>query len=171
VSPYVGVRVAANTTILGGREGAETDKFTFGSSVGFLTEGVLGVEADMSFVPSFFEGGVVTRSAGVSTLMANLMVATPLAVAQYGLRPYAVGGVGLIHAGGGADVLGPLFDSNLFGINIGGGALGPISDRTSLRFDVRYFRNIGTDDAVTATSTSGVKLSFWRATAGLSFRF
>ena len=31
---------------------------------------------------------------------------------------------------------------NLLGMNIGGGAVGMLSDRIGVRFDLRYFRNI-----------------------------
>ena len=172
VSPYFGVRFGASTTILGGFTGTEErNKVTFGASAGFMTAGVLGVEADVGFVPGFFRGALVNRSAGVTTLMGNVIVATPLSVSQYGLRPYLVGGVGLIHAGGGAELLGDVIDSNLFGMNIGGGALGPISPHSSLRFDLRYFRNLGGDSAATTVNQAGVELSFWRATVGLTFRF
>jgi opacity protein-like surface antigen len=172
VSPYIGARFAASTTILGGLEGtSDQNKVTFGSGAGFLTDGILGAEADLGFVPGFFESGLVTRSGGVTTLMGNVIVATPLAVAQYGLRPYVIGGIGLIHAGGGGELLGEIIDSNLFGMNVGAGAMGPITPRSSLRFDVRYFRNLGSDPEVTTVNQAGVELSFWRGTVGLMFRF
>jgi opacity protein-like surface antigen len=168
LSPYLGVRFATDTSFVVGFRGAEHSKFTFGSSVGLLTDRGLGIEADVAFVPSFFEGVAVTESR-VITLMGNVIVALPLAMAQYGLRPYAVGGIGLLHARGTGDVV-DFFDSNLLGINVGGGALGPISDRSSLRFDLRYFRNLSDDDAA-AVLANTTRLSFWRATIGLSFRF
>jgi hypothetical protein len=170
LSPYLGARFAAGTTIIGGREGAENNKFTFGSSIGLLTAGVLGLEADVGFVPRFFESEFV-RSGSVTTVMGNVIVALPVQVAQYGLRPYATGGVGLMHAGGAQELLGTFIDSNLFGMNVGGGALGPISPRSSLRFDLRYFRNIGGGTGAATADAAGLELSFWRGTVGLTFRF
>ena len=171
VSPYVGVRFAANTTFVVGRAGAEERKFVFGSSIGLLTSGVLGLEADVAFVPGFFQGAFVNRSGALTTLMGNVIVAAPLAMTQYGLRPYLVGGAGLLHAGGSAELTGPVIDSNLFGINIGGGAFGPVSPHTSLRFDVRYFSNVGSDHDATVATQGNLRLSFWRGSVGLTFRF
>lgn len=169
VSPYIGTRFAANTTFVVGREGTEESKFLFGSSIGLLTDGVLGVEADLAFVPGFFDGSSIVQSR-VTTLMGNVVLATPLGVNQYGLRPYLTGGLGLLRARGN-DTFGPVISSNLLGMNIGGGAIGPISERTSLRFDLRYIRNLGTDDETPLASNAGFQLKFWRGTVGLTFRF
>jgi hypothetical protein len=182
-SPYIGARFAGNTNLLVGREGTEANKFTFGSSIGILTDGVLGAEVDVAFVPGFFSPdrssevsspvqSSPTTSSLVTTLMGNVIVTTPLDLAQYGLRPYLVGGFGLMRARsdqgeGGLD----LINSNLFALDIGAGAIGPLSPRSSVRFDLRYFHNVS-DDAEAATATPGrVALSFWRATVGLTFRF
>jgi hypothetical protein len=170
VSPYVGSRFASDTTFRG--QGTDRNKWTFGSSVGLLTPGLLGVEADIGFVPGFFESGL--RSSGsVMTLMGNVIVATPLGIAQYGLRPYFIGGVGLLHARVASAQLATA-NSSLFGMNIGGGAIGPLTPRTSVRFDLRYFRNLSHDEEsenFRDLAGNPANLSFWRGTVGLSFRF
>lgn len=171
VSPYLGTRFAADTTFVLSREGTEQNTFTFGSSIGFLTDGVFGIEADLSFVPGFFTG-ISIESSLVTTLMGNVVVATPLGVSQYGLRPYLTGGVGLLRAQGrGEEILGRVIDSNLIGMNVGGGAIGPISPRSSLRFELRYFRNLGGDEDALTVNRANVELSFWRGTVGLALRF
>lgn len=175
VAPYFGVRFAAETTAILGFRGTQRDKATFGSSVGFLTDGVIGVEADVGFVPGFFDRTGVTgvTNSRVTTIMGNAIVAVPLSMSRYGLRPYATAGVGLLRSRGESEVEG-FFDiqSDVLAMNVGGGAVGPLTDRTSLRFDLRYFRNLGTDDDTPVVNAdSGAELSFWRATVGLSFRF
>jgi opacity protein-like surface antigen len=171
VSPYLGARFAGSTTFFLGREGTEDNKFTFGSSIGLLTDGVLGVEADIAFVPGFFEGSEsFVESSLVTTVMGNVLIAAPLGIAQYGLRPYVTGGAGLLRARGDAPP-GPVINSNLFGMNVGGGAIGPISPRSSLRFDLRYYRNLRGDVDATTVNREDVELSFWRGTVGLTFRF
>ncbi len=167
VSPYIGLRFASDTTFR--RQEADHNKMTFGSSVGLLTPGVLGVEADIGFVPGFFESGLIS-SGSVMTLMGNVIAATPLGVSQYGLRPYLVGGFGLLHARVASSSLGT-GNSSLFGLNVGGGAIGPLSPRTSVRFDVRYFRNLSHDENAVDLADNPANLGFWRGTVGLSFRF
>jgi hypothetical protein len=167
VSPYLGVRFASDTTF---RElGADRNKVTFGSSVGFLTDRVIGVEGDVSFVPGFFQRGL-TSSGLVMTMMGNVIVATPLGVAQYGLRPYFIGGFGLLHARIGSTQL-ATGNSSFFGMNVGGGAIGPLTRRTSVRFDVRYFKNLSHDEDAEDLAGNPAELGFWRGTVGLSFRF
>jgi hypothetical protein len=176
VAPYIGLRFAADTTSIVGSLGTQRDKATFGSSVGFLTDGIFGVEADLGFVPGFFDRPDVgfVRSSFVTTLMGNVIVAVPRTLSRYGLRPYASGGIGLIRSRAEGEVEGVvLIDSDVLGLNVGGGAIGPLTDVTSLRFDLRYFRNLSTDSQVQAVDavSGGPELDFWRGTVGLSFRF
>ena len=172
VSPYIGARIAGTTNFVLGRDGIEENKVTFGSAVGFLSAGVLGVEADVTLVPGFFDGPSVTSS-WVTAVMGNVIIATPLGIAQYGLRPYVTGGAGLLRARA-DDQLGPVITTNFFGMNVGGGALGPLTRRSSVRFDLRYFRNLTDAErtgALNQVLSGGTQLSFWRGTVGLSFRF
>jgi hypothetical protein len=170
VSPYIGLRFASDTTFRG--EDVDRNKATFGAAVGLLTAGVIGVEADVGFVPGFFQRGL-RGSGSVMTLMGNVIVATPLGIAQYGLRPYFVGGVGLLHARVASATL-ETDNSSLFGMNLGGGAIGPLTPRTSVRFDIRYFRNLSHDEEsqdFLDLAGNPANLGFWRGTVGLSFRF
>lgn len=169
VSPYLGSRFSSDTTFPG--QGTDRNKWTFGSSVGLLTPGIFGVEADVSFVPGFFESDL--RGGSVMTVMGNVILATPLGVTQYGLRPYFVGGVGLLHARVGSTQL-ATENSSLFGMNVGGGAIGPLTPRTSVRFDLRYFKNLSHDEEsenFQDLAGNPASLGFWRGTVGLSFRF
>jgi opacity protein-like surface antigen len=170
LSPYIGVRFASDTTFVIGSLETDRNKVTFGSSIGLLTDGVFGVEADVAFVPGFFDGANINGSGRVVTVMGNVILAVPLGVTQYGLRPYFVGGAGLLNADVGSIRL-EIDNSRLFGMNLGGGALGPLTNRTSLRVDVRYFKNLSHDEEATDLAGDPADLSFWRATVGLSFRF
>jgi Outer membrane protein beta-barrel domain len=171
LSPYVGWRFGADTTFVVGGLASERNKFTWGTSFGLLTDRGFGVEADFAWIPGAFEDdlGVITPRSRVISLMGNVILATPLGVASYGLRPYLVGGVGLLHAVGGTE-FSNVVDSDLFGVDIGGGAIGPLTPRTSARFDLRFFRNL-TNDESAAVIAGGAQLSFWRGTVGLTFRF
>jgi hypothetical protein len=150
-------------------------KVTLGGSVALLSDGILGIEADYSFIPGYFQGDmseISVVSSGVTTLTGNVIVAVPLSVTQYSLRPYVIGGVGLIRVR--SDVVdppGPLFgvSENLFGLNVGGGAIGGLTTRTSLRFELRHFINLGGEQNVVGFGRA--RLSFWRATVGVAFRY
>jgi hypothetical protein len=170
LSPFVGVRFAADSTFITGFQGAERNKFTWGSSFGLLTDRGFGFEGEFAWVPGFFENEGLTPRSRVITLMGNVLVSTPSTVARYGLRPYLVGGVGLLHARAGSERFDSV-SSDLFGIDVGGGAIGPLTPRTSLRFDLRYFRNISNDEEALVIGDEGAQLSFWRAMLGLTFRF
>jgi hypothetical protein len=63
-------------------------------------------------------------------------------------------------------------DSNLLGLNVGGGAIGPLSDRVSIRFELRHFSNL-TEPGEPAVTIDGepARLRFWRAAVGVSLRY
>ncbi len=171
VTPFAGGSFAPETTFLVFEEGAGR-KFTLGASVLLLSDGLFGVEADVGHTPGFFEGddplGLVLTSR-VTTLTGSLILAVPLAVTRESLRPYVVGGLGLLqvrskHAAG----LFPV-DENLLGVNFGAGAIGLVTARTGLRFDVRHIKAAsGADGPLARPGFS--RLSFWRATVGLVIR-
>jgi opacity protein-like surface antigen len=168
--PFIGTSFGAETSFLVFDEGAGR-KLTFGGSVALIGSGILGIEADVSHTPGFFQGndpiGLVLSSR-VTTLSGNVIVAAPLAVTRESLRPYVVAGLGLMQARtkNAADLF-PL-DRNLLGFTIGGGALGFVTERTGVRFDIRHMRAIS---GTTNPFVPGVaRLRFWRATAGVVVR-
>ena len=70
--------------------------------------------------------------------MGNLVVGCRT---RRGVRPYVVGGVGLIRTN--VDDIGSVFDVNTkndFGLDVGGGVMGFFSKNVGLRGDIRYFR-------------------------------
>jgi len=172
IIPFLGTSFGGDTNLLIFEEGAGR-KLTLGASVAFLTDGILGLEADVSHTPGFFEGddplGLVLTSR-VTTVNGNVIVAAPLALTRESLRPYLVGGLGLMqarskHAAG----LFPV-EQDLLGLSVGAGAIGFVTERTGLRFDVRHIKAIsGTDGPFARPGVS--RLSFWRATAGLTIRY
>lgn len=170
ITPFLGGSLAPETTLLTLEEGAGR-KMTLGGSVALVSDAVLGIEADVAHTPGFFEDrfGLVLTSR-VTTLTGNVVLAAPLAITQESLRPYFVGGLGLIQARS-KNVVG-LFPINrdLLGLSLGVGAVGFITPRAGLRFDVRRFKAIGADDG-SSTRPGVSRLSFWRASAGLTLRY
>lgn len=172
IIPFLGGSFAPETTLLTVEEGAGR-KLTLGAAAALLGDGLFGLEADFSHTPGFFEGsdplGLVLTSR-VTTLSGSVIVAVPLSITRESLRPYLVGGVGLIQARSrDAAEFFPV-DQNLLGVNMGAGALGLLTARTGLRFDVRHIKAAsGADGPLARPGVS--RLSFWRATAGLVFRY
>ena len=170
VTPFAGIKFAGDARIVDLDRGASNAKFTLGGMAGVLSDGVFGVEADLTYVPRFFErsaGTLVARS-HVIMVMGNVMVAVPRTITGYSLRPFMSGGAGLIHVSI-DDVIDVLpVDSNLFGVNVGGGAMGPLTNVVDVRLELRWFKSVTQGDQ--PTLLPGTALSFWRAAVGLTIR-
>jgi hypothetical protein len=172
ITPFIGTSLASETTFLTFEEGAGS-RMTLGASVALLGAGILGIEADVGHTPKFFEGddplGLILTSR-VTTVGGNVMLAAPLSFTRESLRPYLVGGLGLLQARvSNAASLFPV-DEDRLGLTVGGGAIGFVSERTGLRFDIRHLKAIsGPDGPLPREGVS--RLSFWRATAGLTIRY
>lgn len=168
--PFAAIKFAGDATIFDPDLGAGNAKFTLGGMAGVLTDGLFGVEADLAYVPRFFEqsaGTLVTRS-HVYTIMGNVIVAVPRTVTGYSLRPFVSGGAGLMHASINDIVSVTTTNTNMFGINVGGGAVGPISRLTDVRFELRWFKSVTSGGELPLRP--GPALAFWRVAVGLSIR-
>jgi hypothetical protein len=171
VTPFIGLKFAGDTNFVDLEQGASNTKVTLGAAAGIVGEGLFGVEGEFGYSPRFFErssGSLIARS-NVLTLMGNVIITAPRALTGYSLRPFVSGGGGLIHVGihDVADVLS--VDTNLFGINIGGGAVGVLTRRTSVRFDLRYFKSASSEEEA-SPGIGPTRISFWRASVGLAIR-
>jgi len=160
LTPYGGA-------VFGGDTPSST--LTTGISLTFMGD-VAGFELDLGYTPDFFnEVGEVAfvADSNVTTFMGSLVVG----VGNGPVRPYVQAGTGLVRS---RTDLGNLFDAvsvNEWGVTIGGGVTGMFSDHVGLRGDVRYIRSLedpGTDDG---RSIVLGKFDFWRATAGVVFKF
>jgi len=171
ITPFLGVKFAGDTNFPDLEQGAGSTKLTLGAAAGIVGEGLFGVETELGYSPRFFErsnGSLIARS-NVLTLMGNVIITAPRSLTGYSLRPFVSGGGGLIHVGiqDVADILS--VSENLFGINVGGGAVGVLTPRTSMRFDLRYFKSVSNGDAENVV-VAGPGISFWRASVGLAIR-
>jgi hypothetical protein len=126
------------------------EHLTYGVSLGWMGEGIIGWEADLAYTPEFFEGDdddpdlLNTGDSNVTTLMGNVLVGIPIGgQTGGGVRPYFAGGAGLLKSRvEDADALFEV-DNNDFGINLGGGVMGFMTDNVGFRGDLRYFRAFG----------------------------
>jgi hypothetical protein len=88
---------------------------------------------------------------------------------EYSLRPFVSGGFGWLRASQ-VDISGTLpVESNLGGYNIGAGAVGFLSQRTGLRFDLRYYSSLNRPDQG-PVAFGPVHLSYLTASIGVVLR-
>ena len=144
---------------------------TIGVSAGSMGAGIVGGEADFGWSPSFFGTQSDFGNNTVMNLMGNLILGVPVG-GQHGagMRPYAVGGIGLIRTQiDGGTVAKVSSSDNMFGWDAGAGVMGYFADHVGIRGDVRYLR------ATHATEhrrqrrrlLNGDRLHYWRASIGV----
>jgi opacity protein-like surface antigen len=143
----------------------------FGGSVAWMGP-VAGFELDLSDAPTFLESraGVAVDTANLFTFMGNAVVQFPTRSRR--IRPFAVGGIGVIQTkiSTPGDVV--LVEDESFGFDVGGGLTALLNDRVGLRGDFRYFRALRNDDATDAADALEVsELKFLRFTIGATVRF
>jgi opacity protein-like surface antigen len=172
IAPFIGAKFAGSTSILLDLEqGASNTRMTLGAAVVVLSDEVFGVEGEFGYSPRFFErstGSNLTARSNVTTLMGNVLIAVPKVITRDALRPYAVAGLGLVHVGIKDLISVSPVDGNLLGMSVGGGAIGRLTNRTSLRFDLRHIRSIGRSGG-RLPSLGETRISYWRLTAGVAF--
>jgi opacity protein-like surface antigen len=164
VTPWVGSAFGSNI---------QNGQTTLGVSAGGMGAGIVGGEVDFGWSPSFFGTKSDFGNNTVMNLMGNLIIGVPIGGTHgAGVRPYVVGGVGLLRSQIDGGTLAKVSSSeNMFGWDAGGGVMGFFSDHVGLRGDVRYLR--GMSDLTTNVSSidvNGDRLHFWRATIGVTFR-
>ena len=179
LTPFVGWNFGGSADVTGNGGVTFSNKFEkkldYGASLMGMGGGPIGFELDFGYSPNFFEtttaasGFEFTSKSNVTTLMGNAVIGAK----SGSVRPYIVGGVGLIRTN--VQDISEIFSINTkndFGLDIGGGVMGFFSNNVGLRGDVRYFRGFrGTSDS---DSTTGLALSdfkFWRGSLGLSLKF
>jgi len=173
LKPFVAGTYGGNSTFTFTRQSDNFGHAGLGVSGLWLGE-IFGVEGDWGHTPSFFNPGEqnLIIDSGVTTLTGNVVVAMPRRLAQYTLRPYLVGGAGLMHIryDTGQLLQTPLQTlSNLQAMDLGGGVTGFLSAHVGVSWDVRYFRSI--DRTIENGSSIGSEhLSFWRLNMALAIR-
>ena len=170
--PMAGFTMFGNTSLVDLEDATRRRHPSLGFSVSLLSSGIIGAEVLTIWTPRFFEHGNAELVKGSRTIvgMANLVLTAPRRWTEYSLRPFISGGFGLMHASA-LDSQGffPI-DVNVAGFNIGGGAVGFLSDRTGLRFDFRYHSTLNRLEDAPSIPVGPVHLSYATASIGLVFR-
>ena len=160
ITPFLGYNFGGDSRNCISLTDCQEKHINVGLSIG-STGRVAGLEEDMSYARNFFGAG--TNNA-VLTAMTNLLVTIPLGPIQ----PYVVGGVGLIRPHASSNPLQVVTSKSAFGSDFGGGLTLMFGRRVGVRGDIRRFHTL---QDVTLFLFSGEKLDFWRASAGITFRY
>lgn len=171
--PYLGFTFGGGSALFADLErGGSESASAVGVSVGLLGQGIVGVEADLGYVPGFFERGeaqIQSSGSFVTNLTGAVIVTLPLSITRESLRPYVVGGGGVMWAEA-RDVLTAFpIKSTMPALVMGGGAIGFLSNTVGVRFDLRYLRSVGAGDDVIAGT--GARVRFWKGSVGLVLKY
>lgn len=173
IRPYLGGTFRGGTTFVDLEKAAGKHNVVVGASVVTLGE-MFGAEVDLGDAPGFFQAGDqhLVLSSRVTTLTGNFMVAAPRRLTEYVLRPYIVGGGGLMRVRI-DDYFGVLKVSRVLPTwDVGVGAVGFLTSDVGVCWEVRRFQSLSRDTGQRGlTFSEDEKLSFWRASVGLAFRF
>lgn len=158
LSGFVGTTFGGDTT---------SEAMTYGFGLAATAGGIFGFELDVATTADIL-GGDDTPAIGdssITTVMGNLMLGVGGPV-----RPYVIGGAGLIRSSVDSIATGSV-DSNDFGVNIGAGVIGFVTDHVGIRGDVRYFRSVsgGPESEFFDFDFDLGDLDFWRGTVGVTF--
>src|ERR1043166_9697514 len=105
LTPFVGWNFGGSADVSGNGGASTANKFAhkvdYGVSAAGMGKGILGGEVDFGYSPNFFANTTATgfqfsSSNNVTTLTGNLIVGAPVGGHGGSVRPYGVGGVGLI---------------------------------------------------------------------------
>ena len=183
ITPMVGMTVRGNTSIVDIQNATHLPHKEIGAAVTVLTKGLFGVEGVVSFTPGFFHAdrprrdgetlptsGLVASSYAFAA-MGNVVVAAPRRYTEYFLRPFVSGGAGLLRASVTDTAgLGATASGARVGFNIGGGAIGFLTQHTGVRFDLRYYSNVHSSEPRGSAVGGPVHLRYLVLSAGLVFR-
>ena len=152
ITPMLGTSFAGRTTLVNPQLGVAKRHLTLSGAATLLGAGVIGGEALLVFTPGFFQTkqsplaevpSVKIESSRAVALMANVVITTPRRLTEYSLRPFVSAGVGLLHTSQTQEVdLLPPLRAKMPGYNVGGGAVGFLTARTGVRFDLRYYSTL-----------------------------
>lgn len=163
ISPFIGFDY-------GGDSGCPTatnceDKHSNLGVAGGKLGAIAGAEVEFAYARDFF-GDTPGVDSSVLTLMTNVIVGPRIGL----IRPFVLGGVGLIKSHVELDAGSLLDSSNNFGWNIGGGVMVMFGDHVGVRGDIRRFKSFQ-DISILGFDLSEEKLTYNRASAGLVLAF
>ena len=167
--PFIGATFGGGTTFVELDRGRA--KLAVGVGAVFLGE-IFGAEVDFADVPGFFESdnNPLVVGSRVTTLTGNVVVAMPRRMSEYALRPYLVGGAGLMRVRTTTSL--NVFDvSRMFPtLDVGVGVVGFVTNRMGVSWEIRRFQSLDREGDK-GVSFGDEQLGFWRATMAVAIRY
>ena len=164
---------ASVTPFAGGAFGGDAPDTTLSTGVALTYMGQFaGFEAELGYTPDFFgesDEVVFVGDGNVTSLMGTLLLGR--GGSQQRVKPYAAFGAGLLRTRVDGGTLFDDVSSNSFGVNVGGGVIGHLTEHLALRGDLRYFRSLEDEDPDDGVEISVGNFDYWRAYGGLTFSF
>ena len=154
-------------------DAVDSSSLTYGASLAWMGGGVIGFEGDFGWSPDFF-GKTDLGDSSVFTGFGNLLLGVPFGGQKgFGIRPYGLVGVGVVHANGEAfERDGRDLSENKVGWDFGGGVLLFFGTHAGIRGDIRYFRTFEALEVLGIDLENGPgDLDFTRGSVGFVFRF
>jgi len=153
LTPFLGTLFSGTLT---------NNKVAYGVSLAGMGKGILGAEFDFSWSPHFVQATTLQNAVTEANMTGNLIVGIPIGGTHgASFRPYVLGGGGLLRSSQKkSDFFEPV-KANDFVWDFGGGAIGTFNTHFGVRGDLRYFRS----------NSASNEYKFWRASAGLAFKF
>jgi opacity protein-like surface antigen len=171
IIPFAGVNFGGDSAKELG-DAIDASRFNWGVSFTWMGGGVFGVEGDFSYSPDFF-GKTDLGGSSVLSAMGNLVLGIPFGGQRgFGVRPYAVAGVGVIHTSGDAFEERLSFSDDKVSWDFGGGVMMFFATHVGIRADLRYIRTFEAVDflGIDPLEQSG-DLDFGRGSLGIIVRF
>jgi hypothetical protein len=172
IRPLIGTTFAGSTTFVDPELAADNSHLVIGVSAVFLGE-IFGAEVDVADAPGFFEAGdkQLVRSSHVTTLTGNVVIAAPHRLTEYSLRPYFVGGFGLMSVN--KTTAFTVFDDSAVipAWDAGVGAVAFLTNKVGIAGEIRRFHSVGSRTSNTGLSFGEAQLTFWRATVAAVIRY
>ena len=172
IRPFIGATLGGQTTFVDPENVVGKAKLAIGVSAVFLGE-VFGAEVDIADAPGFFESNdkYLVRGSRVTTISGNVVVAAPHRLTEYSLRPYFVGGAGLMRVR--TTTAFSVFDvsSVIPMLDVGAGVIGFLTNRVGVCWEVRRFQSVGSHADNVGLSFGDEHLSFFRATMAVAIRY
>jgi hypothetical protein len=169
---FFGATFGGSTTFVDLEKAAGRFNPAIGASAVTLGD-MFGIEAEIADAPGFFQAGDqhLVLSSRVTTLTGNVVVAAPRRFTEYALRPYLVGGAGVmrVHID---DYFGVLKVARVLpSFDVGAGAIGFITADVGVCWEIRRFQSLGGSNEEQGLTFGHERLSFWRASMGLAIRY